>query len=333
MLKVTIKDVAERSRTSVRTVSRVINQHPNVKPSTRIRVQNAIEELGFTVNFVARSLKEQKTNQIVVFIDWRHGEYWGAYHNEVLNEIHLLAKHYNYRVVISASSPDSFKHDDNDGFYLVKHKLCDGAIIFDPINNDQRVSYLKESNTPFVLIGDSQHEVDFSYVGVDNFHVGYLGAQTIHTHGYASTKLFLGKEDSIINQKRAKGFQQFFQEKGQTGGVFFGLSTLEAVYLKTLELLDENHADSFFVSGDERAIAVYLALQEKGIKIGKEAGVLGIDNLKMSAYLFPGLTTIAQPKQDIAKSSLTLLIDQIMEKQHESEQKIHYPKLVKRQSL
>lgn len=333
MQKVTIKDVAEKSQTSVRTVSRVINNHPSVKPSTRARVQNVIEELDFKVNFVARSLKEQKTNQIVIFIDWRDGEYWGAYHNEVFHEIHHLAKRYNYRIVISASSPDSFEDDDNDGFLLVKHKLCDGAIIFDPINNDQRVRYLKESNIPFVLIGDSQHDFDVSYVGVDNFYLGYLGAQAIYENGYEFPQLFLGKKDSIINQKRAQGYKSFCQEKGLTANVHFGLSNLEAVYQKTMEITASQKADSFFVSGDERAMAVYRALQEKGIQIGKEAGVLGVDNLRMSEFLFPGLTTLSQPMQDIAEATLDFLVEQIANNQHEASQKILYPDLIKRQSL
>ncbi|MBY7142108.1 LacI family DNA-binding transcriptional regulator [Virgibacillus sp. NKC19-3] len=333
MQKVTIKDVAEKSQTSVRTVSRVINDHPNVKTSTRIRVQKVIEELDFKVNFVARSLKEQKTNQIVIFIDWRNGEYWGAFHNEIFHEIHRLAKYYNYRIVISASSPDIFEEDENDGFHLVKHKLCDGAIIFDPINNDQRVQYLKESNTPFVLIGDSHHDVDVSYVGVDNFYLGYLGAKSIYDHGYRSTQLFLGKKASIINQKRAQGYRSFCQEKGLIDNVYFGLSNLKAVYQKTLESIDSQQTDSFFVSGDERAIAVYRAIQERDIKIGKEVGVLGIDNLGMSEYLYPDLTTLAQPKQDIAKSTIDLLVEQINKHQHKTSQRILYPTLVERQSL
>lgn len=75
MKKPTIKDVARLSNTFVRTVSRVLNEHPNVKESTRKRVKNIIEELDFKTNFLAKGLKERKTNQIVIFVDQRSGDY------------------------------------------------------------------------------------------------------------------------------------------------------------------------------------------------------------------------------------------------------------------
>ncbi|WP_175615500.1 LacI family DNA-binding transcriptional regulator [Piscibacillus halophilus] len=333
MQKVTIKDVARMSETSIRTVSRVINNHPNVKESTRERVQSVIKELDYKVNFLARGLKEQKTNQIVVFIDRRDGEYWGAYHNEVFQELHRLSKVYNYRMVISASSPDSFEDDDNDGFHLIKHKLCDGAIIFDPINNDQRVHYLKNSNTPFILIGDSKHDFDVSYVGVDNSNLGYLGAKSMFENGYKSMVFFLGKEKSIINQKRAEGFIRFCKEQGVNYNVYFDVFNLESAYNKTKEILTTQKVDSFFVSGDERALAVYRALHEYELEIGKEVGVLGIDNLRMSEYFYPTLSTIDQPKLEIAQSALNLLIQQITDEKHIPERRKVEPSLIKRQSL
>jgi len=331
--KVTIKEVAELSNTSVRTVSRVINNHPNVKPSTRERVKQAIKDLDFKVNFVARSLKGQSTNQVVVFIDQRSGEYWGAYHNEVFQELHRLIKAHNYRIVISPSSPNSFEDDDNDGFHLVKNKLCDGAIIFDPINNDQRVRYLKEHGIPFVLMGDSEQDFDVSYVGVDNFEIGYIGARKLFAKGYRSPVLFLGNEESIINKKRAQGFISFCKEHGLEPSLYYGAFNLETVHKKANSVLKNEKIDSFFVSGDERAIPVYKAIQEKGLSIGKDIGVLGIDNISMGNYMFPGLSTIAQPKHKIAEAVVDLLIAQMGKSEHEPKKITFQPEFVERQSL
>lgn len=333
MDKATIKDVAKLSKTSVRTVSRVINNQPNVRDTTRKRVEQAIEELNFEANFLARWLQGQKTNQIIVFIDQRGGEYWGAYHNEVFQALHRIIKQYNYRLVISPSSPDSFADDDNDGFHLVRHKLCDGAIIFDPIINDERVRYLKEHNTPFVLIGDSEFDLNISYVGVDNFHIGYLGAASIHKKGYQSPVLFLGGTDSIVNKKRAQGFTHFFKEKDLDANVIFEITNLQVAYEKTKEILSLDEVDAFFVSGDERALSVYKAIQEKGLQVGKDIGVLGIDNLKMSSFFSPGLTTIAQPKQKIARSLIKLLMEQLNNEEFVTGKENYQASIIERESL
>lgn len=333
MRKITIKDVAEKSGTSIRTVSRVINNHPNVKRETREKVQAVIDELGFKVNLVARSLKEQKTNQIVVFIDQRSGKYWGAYHHEIFHELHRLAKNSGYRMVISASSPESFEEDDNDGFHLVKHGLCDAAVIFDSTVDDKRVTYLKQSGIPFVLIGKSHRDYDVSYVDVNNFYIGYSGARHLFSKGYKAFSLFLGNEKSIINQERAKGFRAFCQEQQLSNDVYFGLTDFQAVYEKTLAAMQEQEIDAVFISGDERALAVYRAAMERGLSIGREFGVLGIDNLQMSEYMYPPLTSIAPPKREIAEAVLRLLIEQMTDKAYVAQQIVITPYLVERQSL
>lgn len=334
MKKVTIKDVAAASGISIRTVSRVINNDPNVKKETREKVQAVIDELGFSVNMIARSLKEKRTNQIVVFIDQRQGVYWGAYHNEILVELQRLVKSKNLRMLISASSPDSFEEDENDGFYLVKHGLCDGAIIFDPQVGDKRIEYFHERKIPFAVIGKDNSHYETSYVDLDNKHAGYLGAKYIFENGFVHFAFLLGNEKSVVNQERAEGFRQFCQEKQLTNPVIFGLTDLESSYRATLKLMnDVRGVQTIFVSGDERALGVYRALAENGVKIGEDIGILGIDNLKMGQYLFPALSTIDQPKAEIAETALQLLIDQIERKDVSAKRIMIMPTIVERESI
>lgn len=329
--RVTIKDVAKKSQISVRTVSRVINNHPNVKSSTRERVQKAIEELDFKVNFLARSLKDKVTNQLVVFIDQRNVEQWGAFYSEFIQELYKAIQEKDYRIIVSASNPLNFS--DNDGFNLIKHKLCDGAIIFNPHDNDKRVCYLKEMEIPFVLMGDSKHNFNVSSVGINNYNVGYLGMQSLYNKGYCSVAFLLGKEDSIINQNRASGFQNFCNKTNMSGKPYFNISTFEKAYKKSLELLKEHKVKAFFVSGDELALAVYRSIWECGFKIGKDIGVLGIDNLKMGCYFSPPISTIAQPKHEMAKASLNLLIEQITSPTFQTKQKLFSPEYMERNSI
>lgn len=333
MNRVTIKDVAQQSGTSIRTVSRVINHDPKVKMLTRLKVQAVIDELGFKVNMFARSLKVMKTNQIVVFIDKRHGMYWGLYHNEFLHELHRAMKSRGYRMVISPSSPESFEEDENDGFYLVKHGMCDGVIMFDPHVGDKRVAYLKELSIPFVMLGQYAAEENISCVDVDNYQVGQLGASTLHESGYERLALLLGSESSVINQERARGFADYGRKHKLQNKCIYGLSDLESVYRKASAEIADHGINAFFVSGDERAVAVYRAVSESGRQIGRDVGILGIDNLKMGEYLFPPLNSIAQPKREMAQAALDLLIDQ-MQSEHPAYRKwLLSPTLVTRGSL
>ncbi len=332
--RATIKDVAAQSGTSVRTVSRVINDDPNVKRETREKVKKVIEELGFQVNAVARSLKRKKTNQIVVFIDRHEGMYWGSFHNEILQQLMTRAHKEGYRLLISSSSADSFAEDENDGFYLVKHGLCDGAIMFDIKPEDKRVKYLKEYNVPFVIIGKDISNYDTPYVDLDNEYAGYLGAKTLYEFGYRRFAFLLGNESFVVNQERSDGFAKFCNEANCDGNaVLFGISSMEKAYEATQELLDHQEIDAIFISGDERALGVYRAIYEKGLKPGIDIGVLGIDNIKMGEFMYPPLSTIDQPKSAFGDVSFNILLEQLQNQSGAARRTLLTPSFIKRASL
>lgn len=332
MNRVTIKDVAARCETSIRTVSRVLNNDPNVKKETRERVQAVIDELGFKVNIAARSLRERKSHQIVVFTDRRSNTYLAGFHNEVVLELHRQAKAQGYRMVVSASSPEKFEQDENDGFYLVQHGLCDAAILFDPHEGDKRVQYLREHRVPFVILGQDKSSYETSYVGLDNRAAGYMGAQYLHEKGHSSFALILGSEESGVNQDRAKGFRDYREEKGLNNPIMYGLSNIESAYEATLKLLDNPEITAIFISGDERAIGVYRAIGERGHQVGRDIGVLGFDNLELGQFLMPALTSLVQPKLEITKLALQLLVEQMNEPKMATKQILYLPTIAERES-
>jgi DNA-binding LacI/PurR family transcriptional regulator len=331
--RVTIKDVAEKSEISIRTVSRVINNDPNVKKETRYKIQAVIDELGFEANAIARSLKEKKTNQIVVFIDRHQEMYWGTFHNEIIQELYREAKAKGYRMVISASSADSFEEDENDGFYLIKYGLCDGAVMFDTKPGDKRIQYLRKYKLPFVIIGKDKAHYDTPYVDLDNEYAGYLGAEYLFKNGFKKLIFFLGNEDFVVNQERALGFQKYCDEKQMKSKIFFGISDMKLAYEKTKELLENEKLEALFISGDERALGVYRAIHEKGLFVGKDIAVLGIDNVKMGEYMYPPLTTIDQPKQQFSRTALEILFDQLNSNESTTKRTLITPVIIQRSSV
>ncbi|UCZ52837.1 LacI family transcriptional regulator [Bacillus shivajii] len=311
MKRVTIKDVAKAASTSERTVSRVINNDENVKKETRERVKQVIDELGFEVNMAARMLKEKKTKQIVVFIDRHEGLYWGSFHNEILQEIHLSARKHGYRMLISSSSATSFEEDENDGFYLLKNGLCDGAIIFDSKPGDERVKYLANNKTPFVIIGKDNERYDSSYVDLDNEYAGYLGASYLHSKGYKKISMLLGNKDFVVNKERIAGFLKYCNENDIISEYNTGISSMESAYEAMKQILENSDHRCIFISGDERAMGIYRAVFEAGLKIPDDVAVLGIDNIKLGEYMCPPITTIDQPKKDFGTTAFQILLDQL----------------------
>lgn len=333
MKRVTIKDVAKQANTSPRTVSRVVNNDPNVKKETREKIQKVIKELGFEVHAAARLLKEKKTRQIVVFIDRHEGLYWSSFHNEILQELHKIAREKDYRMFISSSSADSFEEDENDGFYLLKNGLCDGAIMFDVKPKDKRIEYLLEKEVPFVIIGKDKERYNTPYVDLDNEHAGFLGASFLGQKGHKDISFFLGNEDFVVNQERSNGFRRYCLENNITHECYFGISSMEAAYEKTKELLNSTNKHSIFISGDERALGVYRAVKEAGLDIPRDIAILGIDNVKLGEFLWPAITTIDQPKREIAITAFMILLDQLNGNSNNTKRVLISPTMVERESV
>lgn len=332
MKKVTIKDVAKKSNVSTRTVSRVINDDPNVKKETREKVLKVIKELDFEVNVFARTLRTRKTKLIVVFIDNRNGQYWGTYHNEFFNELYWIAKEKGYKMVISPSSHETYQDDTNDGFSLIKNKLCDGAIIFDANVSDQRINYLNENNIPYIVIGNSIDTQSQCFVGMDNRKAGYMAAKHLKEKGYEKLAILVGNDTSIVNSLRIEGFKKYCEEEKIPHEVSLGNIDLQHIYKNSSQLMKDSAVDGFFVSGDERAIGVYRAIVDQNLKVGFNIGVIGIDNLQVGEYMYPSLTTIASPKKEIAQFTIQMLIKNIREKEKMKYSTSFSPILIERES-
>lgn len=219
----TIKDVARLAGVSIRTVSRVINDDPNVKAETRERILKVVAETGFKANLLAKSLERKKTNTLIAFVDQHRGRFWGAFHNKILHEMMKEAHRLGYRMVISSSSADSYEDNENDGFYLLKHGMADGAVMFDMIENDRRVEYLREKQIPFVILGKDLDHFDTSYVDLDNVAAGTWRRSTCIPSSAAACCFCSAIQTILSTRIDRRGSAAFSQTVMclQTGGAFY----------------------------------------------------------------------------------------------------------------
>lgn len=333
MRNVTMADIAKLAGVSVKTVSRVINNSNEVKEETRQKVLKIIKEQGYQVNILAKGLRKKQTNTIIVFIDKHSGGYWSIWHNEIVQEIIKYSKEKGYKIVISPSSGEGCLDDDTDGFYLLRSGMADGAIIFDNMENDIRIKYLRENDIPFVIVGKDINYDDTSYVDLNNYKAGYIGGKYLIENGYKKICFMLGSRDFIVNNERTNGFKEVCSNYSDVEFNFiYDVSNIQSAYENAKEIIQTNKPDAFFVSGDERAIGVYRAIKESNLSIPKDIAVLGIDNIPLCEYIYPSLTTIDQPKKEFGYHSVNILMELMNNKAKITKRVLIEPKLIIRES-
>jgi len=139
MKKATIVDIAKVCKVSTKTVSRVMNNSPNVSDKTKELVRNAMKEYGYQVNMLARGLKGSRTNIIVVFAERHNEEHLSIWHTIMLKYLFRYGKQKSMKIIVSPSSSERFEEDETDGFYLIANGIADGAILLENVVNDPRI--------------------------------------------------------------------------------------------------------------------------------------------------------------------------------------------------
>lgn len=273
---------------------------------------------------------------MIVFVEKNAANYIGNFHNVFIRYLDSEANRLGYKLIVSKSSASKVEENEHDGFYLLKNGFADGAIIFDTREIDRRVDYLVERKIPFVIVGRDNVYETTSFVNLDNVKAGYLGAEHLIKRGNRSIRFFLGDKNFTVNQDRAEGFIQAFNDyhiKSELRHIDYGIMNPEFAYEKMKNILEEEAPDALFVSGDQRAIGVYHAIQEKGLKIPQDIAVLGIDNIPLSEYYYPALTTISQSVRKMAEGAIEILNQLLKDSEnHKSQRIIFQPKLIIRNS-
>lgn len=307
MNKVTITDIAKKCGVSIKTVSRVVNQSPDVSEATREKVLATMKEEGYQVNLLARGLKGSRTNIIIVFTDRHQEEHLSIWHNIMLKYLFQYAKDNGLKIVMSPSNSEKYLEDETDGFYLLSSGIADGAILLENVNKDARVEYLEKEKIPYVVFGEPEDSKIHS-VSLDNYDVGLKGGNYLVDKGYKNIAFLLGEDKFLSTQLREKGFKDAITNHNIQHHICTGVDTIEKAYQKAHSIMKDTSVDAFFVSGDERAIGVYKAINEHKLRIPKDVAVLGIDNIPLGNYLYPPLSSVQQNFNQLAYECIHKLV-------------------------
>ena len=202
--KANMMQIAEHCGVSLKTVSRVLNHPEQVSPKTREAVRRSMEQCGFQVNLLAKGLKQNRTNIIIVFLDKHNGDYMNLWRSRMLKYLFRYSSEIGLKIIVSPSDSHGFLEDETDGFYLLSSGIADGAILLEYMAEDQRVGYLKRTGTPYVVLGQPE-EQDIPAVSLDNFDVGLKGGRYLKEKGFKKI-CYLTNDVGFYSTKLRVGF-------------------------------------------------------------------------------------------------------------------------------
>lgn len=301
---ITIYDVAKKAGVSMATVSRVVNGNPNVKPGTRKKVMEVIDELDYRPNAVARGLASKKTTTVGVIIP----DVTNVYFSSLARGIDDVATMYKYNIILANS--DGNEEKEIQVFNTLLAKQVDGIIYMGTHLTEKLREQIKRSKTPVVLAGSIDHKNEIVSVHVDYVKAVKEAVNNMLAHGDKRVAFVSGPLNYPINSEyRLKGYKEALAENGIEFDQDLVFETNDSYRAgETLwPALSAAHADAAFVADDELATGVLNGAVDAGAQIPTEFEVITGNDSKLTQIVRPKLSSITQPLYDIGAVAMRCL--------------------------
>ncbi len=331
MEKVTIKDIAKVANVSYATVSRALSGSPEIGEATRERILKICDEMKYIPDSVARSMVKRRTNILGVVTASINNPFM----SELIESIEISAREQGYSLMVCNSSYDL--QLEKRQYSLLLGRRVDGIVII-PAGRDTAENLAGYSTSiPVVYLSENLQDGTENYVAVDNDCGARIGVEYLHSLGHKHI-LYLGRRaGSLTHKLRADGVvsacREFGMEVSFKDNVSFGKTSSEVGYVLAKEYFErQNPETAIFCATDALAIGAMRAADEKGLRIPEDVSIIGFDNISFSGLPRIGLTTVEQPKAEMAAAAVEILIDRIEGRAEGHGCKIIHPRLVERTS-
>ncbi len=309
----TIKDVAECSGVSVSTVSRVLNNHPDVSEAARSRVMETVRKLHYVPNNSARDLVRPQTAAIGLVVRGAGNPFFSGVIRAVEQEINAAG----YTMVLHQIR--SGEDELQAGAELARSKRLLGVILLGGCF-DYTPEQTAALGIPFVCCSftnsfGSLNKDAYSSVSIDDQAEAYRAVTFLIRQGHKNIAILLdSKQDHSISELRFRGYCQALLDAGIAPDTALvteaGTFDMAAAYEGTCRLLrSQAEFTALFVIADSMAVAAMKALHDHGLRVPEDCSVIAIDGIDMSAYTIPTLTTLIHPVDAMGKESVRSLID------------------------
>lgn len=317
---ITINDISAITGFSRQTVSRVISGSANVKNSTREKILQAIKEYNYKPNIYARNLSGNRKNKnILLSVKSNMGHTASIWLNLLINN--LISENDDADVTLFIEQFYN-EQDFSKSILNTTNSFVDGVIIFYEEANDNRIKILEKAGIPYIIYGTPYHETA-THVGLDN-KKSIIKACEYFFQKEMTDIVFISAFPTPVNLARENAMIEAYQKNAidiSQLRIVKNIKNQEQVYDLTKELYaKEELPELIFVSGDEKAIGALKALNELKVQVPDEVSVMGIDNIPISKYFSPALSTIDFDYGLIARTILKKLLHLIAGQETESQE-------------
>lgn len=306
-----LNDVAKKAQVSIATVSRVINNHANVNPETRLKVEQAIKALKYQPNRVAKRLrnKNASSNLLGVLIP----DIQNPFYVEVLRGIEDVAYENKYALIMCNFSQDEKK----EKLYLdiLQSESIDGLIAAPTSEHDQKVIDLVKKGLPIVCVDRGLVGVDVDVIMVENRSGAFTAVNHLINSGYKRIAYISGLPQIPSSRQREKGYLDALGVNNipvDRTLIKYGDSRHESGVKLCEELLDlPQPPDAIFTGNNLITLGALETIHKRGLQIPADVAIIGFDDMYWSISLNPPLTAVKQPAYEIGKRAAEQLIFRI----------------------
>lgn len=302
---VTIHDVAKKAGVSITTVSWVINEKGNISDETRQKVWKAIDELNYVPSFSAQYLKKKKTETIGLILS----ELAGYFYSELIRGIEdTLIKYDEYSMLACSAN----KRTINTAIDFFTRKRYDGYILYSPLIKDEIIKRTAHRQLPVVVLDRLISDKYIFNILINNRSGIQEALEHISKKGYKKLGIVKGRDsfdsnerfDAIVEFKEKYGF--VIKDEWITESKFTKISGYElGNYYYNLS----DKPEVIFCLNDESAIGLMQKLREYGVVVPRDIGIVGFDDIEISRYLNPSLSTVKRPMYDIGTLAVEMLFE------------------------
>jgi LacI family transcriptional regulator len=307
----TINEIAKLAGVSRSTVSRVLNNDPNVNEHTREKVQAIIDETEYQPNPVARSLIGGRSRVIGLVIPMAFSSlFTDPFLSLLAQGISSTCTANDYTLMLWLIEPDYEKRANTN---ILNNRLIDGFIVASNVIDDPLIEGLIKRKIPLVQIGRNNYP-NVSSVDADNVHGSVIAVQHLVNNGRKQLATVTGHMDRFSGRDRLAGFKRGLQENNlpiMEERIAYGDFTEKGGYLQTKLLLSRTEFDGIFVASDLMSFGAIQAIKEAGLRVPEDIALVSFDDIPVAIRHNPPLTTVRQPIHQMGAIAAQTLIDQL----------------------
>jgi LacI family transcriptional regulator, kdg operon repressor len=332
MKTITISDVAKHANVSKSTVSQYLNKrYDYMGEKTKTRIEEAIEELGYQPNIVARSLKQKSTSTIGVIV----ANILHAFTTQVIRAIEDHCHESDFHIIVCNADEDPEK--EKKYIEMLRAKQVDGLIIFPTGGNVTLYQKMLDEKFPVMFMDRSVEEVSIPSFLLDNKKAARLAVDYFVNKGHERIGIVTASIMRSLTPRieRIQGYKEALSDHGiKITDEYIKSSDIDKIQDELKDLFSSDNPPQALLAGNDLALIEILKfIKENNMRIPEDISVVGIDDVSFANLFSPPITTIAQPAFEMGKAAAEQLLETI-QKNESKQTNIHRfePKLIIRES-